>query len=115
MRFSVSPALLALLSGCALAVPATNQINARDINSITAKERAIALQGALNNIGPKGSKVPGAAAGIVVASPSKADPNCKLWRYGTTELMFMRVTRFLYVVQRLGSDYEDDNRRSNLR
>lgn len=39
-------------------------------------ESTIALQGVLNNIGPGGSKAQGAAAGIVVASPSKNDPNC---------------------------------------
>ncbi|KAK5074679.1 glycoside hydrolase 15 protein [Lithohypha guttulata] len=38
-------------------------------------ESTIALQGVLNNIGPGGSKAQGAAAGIVVASPSKNDPN----------------------------------------
>lgn len=46
-----------------------------DLNSFVATEKAIALQGALNNIGPNGSEVAGAAAGFVVASPSKANPN----------------------------------------
>lgn len=38
-------------------------------------ERPIALQGILDNIGPSGSKVAGAKSGIVVASPSMADPD----------------------------------------
>ncbi|KAH6627281.1 Six-hairpin glycosidase-like protein [Chaetomium sp. MPI-SDFR-AT-0129] len=38
-------------------------------------ERAIALQGVLDNIGPKGKKVPGAARGLVIASPSTNDPD----------------------------------------
>lgn len=48
-----------------------------DLDSFIQAERAIALQGALNNIGPNGSAVPGAGAGYVVASPSKANPNCQ--------------------------------------
>lgn len=40
-------------------------------------ERPIALQGALNNIGPNSSLVEGATAGFVVASPSKVNPNCE--------------------------------------
>ncbi|KAK3353146.1 family 15 glycosyl hydrolase [Lasiosphaeria hispida] len=39
------------------------------------QEREIALQGVLDNIGPSGTKVPGAAAGIVIASPSKENPD----------------------------------------
>lgn len=36
----------------------------------------ISLQGALNNIGPDGSSVPG-AGNYVVAAPSKINPNCQ--------------------------------------
>lgn len=49
----------------------------RDLASFVASEKTIALQGALDNIGPNGTKVPGAGAGFVVASPSKVDPNCR--------------------------------------
>lgn len=52
------------------------QLGARALDPFVASERATALQGALNNIGPNGSKVPGAGPGFVVASPSKANPNC---------------------------------------
>jgi glucoamylase len=47
-----------------------------DVNSFINTERDIALTGALANIGPNGTQVPGAHAGLVVASPSKTDPNC---------------------------------------
>jgi glucoamylase len=67
--------LVSLLCSQALAAPA--EVAKRDLNSFVTSERAIALQGALNNIGPDGSKVPGAGAGFVVASPSKANPNCE--------------------------------------
>ena len=39
----------------------------------------ISIKGVLANIGPDGSKVQGAAAGIVVASPSRSDPDCTLF------------------------------------
>lgn len=41
-----------------------------------AKESSYALQALLANIGAEGAKVKGAVAGIVVASPSKEDPDC---------------------------------------
>lgn len=47
------------------------------LDPFVTQEKSIALQGALNNIGPNGSKVPGASAGIVVASPSTVNPDCK--------------------------------------
>lgn len=47
-----------------------------DLDAFIAAERAIALQGVLDNIGPDGARVPGASAGYVVASPSKNNPNC---------------------------------------
>lgn len=67
--------LISLLCSQAFAAPA--EIGKRDLNSFVASERAIALQGALNNIGPDGSQVPGAGAGFVVASPSQVNPNCE--------------------------------------
>ncbi|KAK4165232.1 family 15 putative glycoside hydrolase [Cladorrhinum sp. PSN259] len=38
-------------------------------------ENKIALQAVLDNIGPNGSKVPGAGRGLVIASPSKSNPD----------------------------------------
>ena len=68
--------LVSLFFSYALALPSP-RITARDTTSFVTSERAVALQGALNNIGPAGSEVPGAGAGFVVASPSKANPNCQ--------------------------------------
>lgn len=47
------------------------------LDSFIASESPIALQGVLNNIGPAGSKAVGVDSGLVVASPSKMDPDCK--------------------------------------
>ncbi len=76
MRFTASTSLFSLLCARALAAPSIG-LQTRDLNAFVTSEKAAALQGALNNIGPNGSKVPGAGAGFVVASPSKANPNCK--------------------------------------
>ncbi|KAJ4397765.1 hypothetical protein N0V93_002001 [Gnomoniopsis smithogilvyi] len=75
MLLSLSRSLLT--SGLALGVGARAAVADQnvDVDSFVSSERAIALQGALNNIGPDGSEVPGASAGLVVASPSKANPN----------------------------------------
>lgn len=48
-----------------------------DLDSFIATEGPIAYQGVLNNIGSSGSDASGASAGIVVASPSKTDPDCE--------------------------------------
>ena len=68
-------AVSSLLCSPAIANPAWWHPSGLD--SFIAAERAIALQGALNNIGPNGSLVPGAGAGYVVASPSTENPNCQ--------------------------------------
>jgi hypothetical protein len=68
--------LVSLLISQSLAAP--SDLRSRDLTSFIAAERAISLQGALNNIGPNGPAVPGAGAGFVVASPSKVNPDCKL-------------------------------------
>lgn len=39
-------------------------------------ESTVALKGVLNNIGTNGSGASGASAGIVVASPSRSNPDC---------------------------------------
>ena len=47
------------------------------LDDFIAFEGPVALQGVLNNIGSAGSLVAGAASGLVVASPSKTDPDCQ--------------------------------------
>ncbi|KIH89837.1 glucoamylase [Sporothrix brasiliensis 5110] len=67
----VSSYVSVLLGGLA----AAGQARAGSVDSFVAHEQTVALQGVLNNIGADGSLVPGAAAGLVVASPSKTNPN----------------------------------------
>ncbi|KAK2765066.1 hypothetical protein FQN54_008765 [Arachnomyces sp. PD_36] len=65
-----------LLVGSALATP-TSTVSKRqsDIEAFIEKQRPVSLDGIVANIGPDGSGAQGAAAGIVVASPSKSDPD----------------------------------------
>lgn len=46
------------------------------LSSQIEQQNKIALQGVLSNIGPSGSRAPGASAGIIIASPTTEDPNC---------------------------------------
>ena len=77
MRFlSALPVLL----GAAFAFPSPENIQERATGSLASwlsSENTVALQGVLANIGASGSKASGASAGVVVASPSKSDPNCE--------------------------------------
>lgn len=50
----------------------------RSLDSFIATESPVALEGVLNNIGSAGAKVMGAGSGLVIASPSKTNPDCKL-------------------------------------
>lgn len=40
-------------------------------------QRKTSIQGVLANIGSNGKRAKGAAPGVVVASPSQSDPDCK--------------------------------------
>ena len=53
-----------------------NVILKRAVDNFVATEEPIALEKLLANIGSTGSRVQGAASGVVVASPSKSDPDC---------------------------------------
>ncbi|OJI97296.1 hypothetical protein ASPVEDRAFT_119801 [Aspergillus versicolor CBS 583.65] len=46
-----------------------------DVDSFITSQTPISLQGVLNNIGANGSLVSGASSGVVVASPSKENPD----------------------------------------
>lgn len=49
----------------------------RSVDSFVATESPIALSKLLCNIGASGCAASGAASGVVVASPSKSNPDCK--------------------------------------
>lgn len=66
-----------------------------------AAESAVARQGILDNIGSAGAHAANAKPGIVVASPSTSDPNCKLSQL-FIEVQTNRTYRLLYLDSRLG-------------
>ncbi len=49
----------------------------RDVDSFVTTEEPIALQKLLCNIGANGCAVAGASSGLVIASPSKSNPDCE--------------------------------------
>lgn len=66
------------LAATALALPAQDVLEPRATGSLEswlAAESPVALQGILANTGANGAKVAGAKSGIVVASPSKTNPD----------------------------------------
>lgn len=67
----VSTSISALLAGLVTA----RYASATSVSDFVTQEQAIALQGVFNNIGANGSLAPGAASGLVIASPSTANPN----------------------------------------
>ncbi|KAI8633506.1 1, 4-alpha-D-glucan glucohydrolase [Xylariaceae sp. FL1651] len=74
MKDLVRRAVSGLMTQVAL-LPAQSSASGPRLDSFIEKQRAISLTGALNNIGPDGSMVPGVPAGIVVASPSQVNPD----------------------------------------
>lgn len=53
------------------------EILRRDVDSWIATEEPIALEQLLCNIGSSGCHSAGVATGLVIASPSKSDPDCE--------------------------------------
>ncbi|KAK2044146.1 family 15 glycosyl hydrolase [Colletotrichum somersetense] len=83
-------------------------VAAADIDTFISQQRDIALKGALNNIGPNGSLVQGASAGIVVASPSKADPDYfYTWTRDAALTMKVIVDEFIFGHKELQIYIED--------
>ncbi|KAJ5042509.1 uncharacterized protein L3040_005052 [Drepanopeziza brunnea f. sp. 'multigermtubi'] len=113
MRFSSSSSsssssILASFVSLVTAAAAAGPLQAPDLSSFIAQERAIALQGVKNNVGPSGSKASGAGAGFIVASPSKVDPPYfYTWTRDSALTMKMIVDEFLLGKRELQSYIED--------
>jgi len=77
---------------CAYASP-NGRLAERDLTSNIDAEYTRSLQGVLDNLGPDGALAPGAAAGILVASPSTVNPDCKMrTRTGRTSTDIAQTT-----------------------
>ncbi|KKY26428.1 putative glucanalpha [Phaeomoniella chlamydospora] len=68
-----------------------------DLTTYIASEESIALQGVLDNLGPDGELAPGAAAGVLVASPSTDNPNYYYtWTRDSALTFKMLVDEFIF-------------------
>ncbi|RFU29189.1 hypothetical protein B7463_g7149, partial [Scytalidium lignicola] len=105
---SVLVYVVPLLFSKGLAAPASSGPSFTSLDDFISTERAIALQGALNNIGPNGSAVPGAGAGFVVASPSKVNPDYFFtWSRDAALTLKMIVDEFIFGNTALESTIND--------
>jgi glucoamylase len=66
----------ALLLGGVQSTPVDQEKRQTSIDSFVKSQIAVSIKGVLANIGTDGSKAQGASAGIVVASPSRTNPDC---------------------------------------
>lgn len=69
---AVPAALLLSLAGC---TPVEKRQSS--LEQFITRQTEISIDGVLANIGPDGSKVRGVPGGVVIASPSRSDPDCK--------------------------------------
>ncbi|KAJ8119766.1 hypothetical protein ONZ43_g3356 [Nemania bipapillata] len=100
-------AQVSMLAACSIANAGTLP-QAKGLDAFVEKQRTISLQGVLNNIGPDGSLVPGAGAGVIVASPSTVNPNYfYTWSRDAALTMKMIVDEFMLGKKQLKSYIED--------
>lgn len=66
-----------LLAGAQGSPVAQNDRRQTSLDQFVSAQANVSINGILANIGTDGSKAQGAAAGIVVASPSRSNPDCE--------------------------------------
>lgn len=115
MLSPISRSLGVVAGGLALSASLGVSAQDVDVDSFISTERPIALQGALNNIGPDGSEASGAIAGLVVASPSKANPDCEFFITKYQASSANDGCRLLYLDSRLSFNVENDRGRVHPR
>jgi hypothetical protein len=77
------------------------------LDQFVKSEADVSIKGVFANIGPDGSKAQGAAAGAVVASPSRTDPDCKYMSYLIQYVSNLTYHRLVHVDPRLSFDVQD--------
>lgn len=75
--FRALPAALLLLGAQGTPVNEHSRPRQTSIDTFIRAQADISINGVLANIGPNGSKAQGVPAGILVASPSRSNPDCK--------------------------------------
>lgn len=76
---SVIRALPAVLLACGAQGSPVGDLESRQatIDAYITTQAGVSINGVLANIGGGGNKAPGVPVGIVVASPSRSNPDCK--------------------------------------
>ena len=74
----------------------------RSLKNFIASEGLVALRAILNNIGSRGAMTPGVEAGLVIASPSKANPDCQCLSFScsnsyTSQLSYSLFSAFRWI------------------
>ena len=77
------PATLLLFG--AQATPLEHQKRQASIDAFVKTQSDISIKGVLANIGTEGSKARDVPAGIVIASPSRSDPDCTYTLYNADQ------------------------------
>lgn len=67
------------------------------IDAFITAQKTISINGVLANIGGGGSKAPGVPAGIVVASPSRSNPDCKSIHHVSSAQTMLTSQRLVYL------------------
>ena len=80
------------------------EIVKRSVDSFIATESPIALRNLLCNIGSSGVCVSGAASGLVIAGPGRANPDC-IYTHNYLQDIYPNIVRFLYMDARLCLDF----------
>lgn len=76
LHFSAFSTFLSLAHG----IPSRHVLERRaELDTWITNESPIAYSGIIANFGPSGAKAYGAASGILLASPSKTNPDCKYY------------------------------------
>jgi glucoamylase len=83
VRFYIAALVAASIFGAS-----AKPLSSRDdpLTSRIEQQNVISLQGVFNNLGPNGTKAPGAFAGAFIASPSKEDPDCTSHQVSTSSV-----------------------------
>jgi len=72
------PAALLLVGAQASPVPQNDGGSQQTaLDTFIKAQTDVSINGVFANMGPDGSKAQGAAAGVLIASPSRSDPDCE--------------------------------------
>lgn len=94
------------LGKSALAAPQLSPRATASLDTWLASETTISLNGILDNIGASGAYAASAKPGVVIASPSTSNPDCKSTVHLGSSIKFQQRIRLLHLDQRLCSHIE---------